>query len=152
MPWRATAVSSAPLARVHAAHRTPGVSILALSVWGASLVLSGRYDQLLTYVIFASWILYGMAAASVLVLRRKRPDLERPYRTIGYPVVPVLFVTNGRCFGNFYAVQLSARIVAGTGVDFSWDYPFIFIGKEHRRFEPSSDLHPLFRGSIQILF
>jgi APA family basic amino acid/polyamine antiporter len=56
------------------------------------LVLSGRYRELYTYVIFASWILYGMTAASVLVLRRKRPDLVRPYRTVGYPVVPVLFV------------------------------------------------------------
>ena len=56
------------------------------------VVLSGTYDQLLDYVIFASWILYGMTTATVLVLRRKRPDLPRPYKTIGYPVVPVLFV------------------------------------------------------------
>ena len=68
------------------------MSILLLSSWSALLVLSGRYDQLFTYVIFASWILYAMATASVIVLRRKRPDLPRPYRTLGYPVVPVLFV------------------------------------------------------------
>ncbi len=80
------------VARVHAAHRTPGVSILALSGWACVLVLSGSYEQLFTYVIFASWILYGMAAASILVLRRTRPDLVRPYRAAGYPVVPVLFV------------------------------------------------------------
>ena len=71
---------------------TPSRSILALSAWSMLLVLSGRYEQLFTYVIFASWILYGMATASVLVLRRKRPDMERPYRTLGYPIVPVLFV------------------------------------------------------------
>ena len=82
----------APVARVHPKFHTPGVSILALSAWSAVLVLSGRYEDLFTYVIFASWILYGMAAASVIVLRRKRPDLPRPYRTIGYPTVPVLFV------------------------------------------------------------
>jgi APA family basic amino acid/polyamine antiporter len=81
-----------PIARVHPTHRTPSVSILALSVWAALLVLSGRYEQLFTYVIFASWILYGMTTAAVIVLRRKRPDLVRPYRTIGYPFVPVLFV------------------------------------------------------------
>jgi APA family basic amino acid/polyamine antiporter len=56
------------------------------------VVLSGRYEQLFTYVIFASWILYGMTTAAVIVLRRKRPDLPRPYRTLGYPVLPVLFV------------------------------------------------------------
>ncbi len=80
------------IAFVHPAHRTPSVSILALSAWAALLVLSGRYDQLYTYVIFASVILYGMATASVIVLRRKRPEMARPYRTIGYPIVPIVFV------------------------------------------------------------
>ncbi len=80
------------VARVHPVHRTPSVSILALSAWAALLVLSGRYDQLFTYVIFASVILYGMATASVIVLRFKRPAMKRPYRTLGYPVVPILFV------------------------------------------------------------
>jgi APA family basic amino acid/polyamine antiporter len=79
-------------ARVHPQYCTPGVSILALSGWSAVVVLSGRYEQLYTYVIFASWILYGMTAAAVIVLRRKRPDLPRPYRTLAYPVLPVLFV------------------------------------------------------------
>lgn len=78
--------------RVHPTHRTPSVSILLLTVWSALLVLSGQYDQLFNYVIFASWILYGMATASVIVLRYKRPDMLRPYRALGYPVVPVLFV------------------------------------------------------------
>jgi APA family basic amino acid/polyamine antiporter len=80
------------VAWVHPRFRTPGVSILALSAWSAILVLSGSYDQLYTYVIFGSWILYAMATASVIVLRRKRPDLPRPYRTLGYPIVPILFV------------------------------------------------------------
>ena len=80
------------IARVSPRYHTPGTSILALSAWSAVLVLSGRYEQLFTYVIFASWILYGMTTAAVLVLRRTRPDLPRPYRTLGYPLVPVLFV------------------------------------------------------------
>ena len=81
-----------PLGRVHPEHRTPSVSIIVLSLWAAALVLSGRYDDLFNLVIFASWILYGMTAAAVLVLRRKRPDLPRPYRTVGYPAVPVIFI------------------------------------------------------------
>jgi basic amino acid/polyamine antiporter, APA family len=80
------------VASVHPVHRTPGVSILAVSAWGALLVLSGWYDQLFTLVIFASWILYGMTAAAAIVLRSKRPDLPRPYKVLGYPVVPILFV------------------------------------------------------------
>ncbi len=80
------------LGYVHPEHRTPSVSIFLLSLWASVLVFSGRYEQLFTYVIFASWIFYGMNAAAVLVLRRKRPDMPRPYRTVGYPLVPVLFV------------------------------------------------------------
>jgi APA family basic amino acid/polyamine antiporter len=80
------------VARVNPSYHTPGVSILALSAWSCLVILSGRYEQLFTYVIFASWILYGMTTAAVIVLRRKRPDLPRPYKTLGYPVLPVLFV------------------------------------------------------------
>ena len=73
--------------------RTPGVSILALTLWASVLIgLSGGFKELFTYVIFASWILYGMATAAVIVLRKKQPNLPRPYRTLGYPFVPVLFV------------------------------------------------------------
>jgi basic amino acid/polyamine antiporter, APA family len=81
-----------PYARINRRYHTPGVALILLSVWSAVLVLSGRYEQLYTLVIFPSWILYAMATASVIVLRKKRPDLPRPYRTLGYPVVPVLFV------------------------------------------------------------
>ena len=80
------------IASVHPRYHTPSVSLLTLGAWSAVLVLSGRYEQLFTYVIFASWILYGMTAASVIVLRIRKPQLVRPYRTRGYPLVPVVFV------------------------------------------------------------
>jgi APA family basic amino acid/polyamine antiporter len=80
------------IGEVHPVYFTPANSIIALSAWSMVLILSGGYDQLFTYVIFASWILYGMATASVLVLRRKRPDMPRPYKAVGYPVVPIIFV------------------------------------------------------------
>jgi APA family basic amino acid/polyamine antiporter len=80
------------IARVHPQYRTPSVSILVLSGWAALLVFSGQYEELFTYVIFASWILYGMTTAAVIVLRKKRPDLPRPYKTLGYPYVPAIFV------------------------------------------------------------
>jgi APA family basic amino acid/polyamine antiporter len=85
------------VARINPRHHTPSVSILLLSGWASLLVLSGRYDQLYTYVIFASAILYGMATASVIVLRIRRPDMPRPYRTMGYPVVPIAFVLGIAC-------------------------------------------------------
>jgi len=68
------------IARVDEKHRTPGVSILALCAWAAVLALSGKYDDLFNLVIFASWILYALAAAAVIVLRKKRPDLPRIHR------------------------------------------------------------------------
>jgi len=81
------------LAWIQPKYRTPSISIFALTLWASALiVISGGYKELFTYVIFASWILYGMAAASVIVLRKKRPDLPRPYRTLGYPFVPAVFV------------------------------------------------------------
>ena len=79
-------------ARVHPVFRTPGVSILMMSAWSALLVLSGKYDDLFNFVIFGTWILYAMAIASVFVLRKKRPNMDRPYKTLGYPVVPILFL------------------------------------------------------------
>jgi APA family basic amino acid/polyamine antiporter len=80
------------LAHVHPKYATPAPAILLLSSWAALLVLSGHYRALYTLVLFPSWILYTMATASVIVLRRKRPEMPRPYRTLGYPFVPIAFV------------------------------------------------------------
>ncbi len=77
---------------VHSRFKTPGNSIILLCLWSCIVVLSGWYDDLYNFVIFGSWILYLLTALSVFVLRRKRPDLVRPYRVIGFPYVPVLFI------------------------------------------------------------
>ncbi len=79
-------------ARVHPRFHTPSNATVMLCIWSCIVVLSGWYDDLYNFVIFGNWILYGLTALSVFVLRWKMPDLPRPYRTIGYPVVPVLFV------------------------------------------------------------
>jgi APA family basic amino acid/polyamine antiporter len=77
---------------VHPRYRTPGFAILAQAVWAAVLVVSGSYETLLDYAMFALWLSYGLMVAGVIVLRRKQPDLPRPYRMWGYPVTPVLFL------------------------------------------------------------
>ncbi|MBV9294586.1 MAG: amino acid permease, partial [Acidobacteriaceae bacterium] len=77
---------------VHPVHRTPGNSMIMLCGWSCVVVLSGWYDDLYNFVIFGNWVLYLMTALSVFVLRKKAPDLPRPYRVFGYPLVPVLFV------------------------------------------------------------
>jgi APA family basic amino acid/polyamine antiporter len=80
------------IAECHPKFLTPHVSIVAMTFWAIFLTLTGKFNQLFTYVIFGEWIFFGMTVASVIVLRRKRPDLERPYKTWGYPVTPVIFV------------------------------------------------------------
>lgn len=80
------------MSRINPVFRTPGACIVLLGVVSSIILLSGRYDELATLVIFPSWILYGMTAASVIVLRKKRPDMYRPYRVPGYPIVPIFFV------------------------------------------------------------
>lgn len=80
------------MASVHPRFKTPHVSILVVGSWSILLSLSGTFEQLLRFVIFGHWIFMGLAVAAVIILRKKRPDLPRPYKTLGYPVTPVLFV------------------------------------------------------------
>lgn len=80
------------LAAVHPRYKTPVRSLWAQSVWASVLVLSGSYSRLFTYVTFATVAFQVMSGLSVIVLRKKLPDAPRPYRTWGYPVVPLLFV------------------------------------------------------------
>ena len=75
-------------ARTH----VPAYALLLQAVWASALAVSGTFDQLTDYVIFASWIFYGLVTSSVFVLRRKMPDAPRPYKTWGYPVMPLVFV------------------------------------------------------------
>jgi len=121
----------ASVSRIHAVHRTPHVSILLLCGWAALLTLSGRYEELYTYVIFASWILYGMTTAAVFVLRRKRPELPRPYRTLGYPIVPCLFVL-AAAFLVAVTLRSSPRESGFGLIVVALGFPFYFYWKARR--------------------
>ncbi len=88
-------------AAVHPRFHTPHLALLLQGGLAILLVLLGTYEQLFTYVIFAAWVFYALSALAVVVLRRKEPDLPRPYRVWGYPVVPLVFVVTAACFlGN----------------------------------------------------
>ena len=80
------------LGEVNAKSKAPIWAIVAQSGWGSILALSGTFDQITTYTIFALWLFFGVTVSAVFVLRRKMPDAERPYRTVGYPVMPILFI------------------------------------------------------------
>jgi APA family basic amino acid/polyamine antiporter len=76
----------------HSKYRTPHISLLMQGLWASVLVLSGSFDQLTDMLLFASFIFYGMGAYGVFVLRRKMKDDYRPYKALGYPVLPAIFV------------------------------------------------------------
>jgi basic amino acid/polyamine antiporter, APA family len=80
------------LGQVHPRWRTPRNSLVAQSAWAVVLAVSGSYGALTTYVVFAGILFHIAAGASLFVLRRKRPDLPRPYRVHGYPYVPLVFL------------------------------------------------------------
>jgi amino acid transporter len=80
------------VARVSPRYQSPSTAIWLATALGVVYVLLNDFQQLADKFILGIWPFYALAVAAVFVLRRSRPDLERPYRTWGYPVVPVLFL------------------------------------------------------------
>lgn len=83
------------VARLHPKYQTPSLAIFIQSAWAIALALTGTYAQLVDYVVFADWIFFGAAAASLFAFRRRFPLAQRPagtFRTLGYPVVPAVMV------------------------------------------------------------
>ncbi|MEO8727355.1 MAG: amino acid permease [Acidobacteriaceae bacterium] len=78
--------------KLHPKYRTPAAALIMQGIWCCLLCLSGTYSQLLDYIIFASVLFYIFSILAVFILRFKRPDAPRPYRAIGYPVVPGLYL------------------------------------------------------------
>lgn len=78
--------------RLDRVFHAPSLAIVVQGLWAVALIQMGTFQQLLTHVVFTAWIFYGLAVGGVMILRRRYPDLARPFRTPGYPLVPVLFV------------------------------------------------------------
>jgi len=103
-------------AAVHPVYRTPHVAILGVTTWAALLAISGTYEQLFTYVMFASVLFSAAGGLAVFVLRRTRADTPRPYRTVGYPVVPALFVLGSIAFVLNTLVERPVESLIGLGL------------------------------------
>jgi APA family basic amino acid/polyamine antiporter len=74
-------------------HRgVPAAGLILQGLWSILLVFSGTYSDLLDYVIFAALLFYVLTVAGLFILRRKMPNLERPYRAFGYPVMPAIYM------------------------------------------------------------
>lgn len=83
------------IAELNETSRVPVRSIVIQAIWASALALLGTFDQLTNYVIFATWIFYVLTTSAVFVLRRKMPDATRPYKTLLYPVTPIIFILVG---------------------------------------------------------
>jgi basic amino acid/polyamine antiporter, APA family len=121
------------IAKVHPTYKTPYVAILLAALLGIVLVLSRSFEALTDTFVLAIWPFYALGVAAIYRLRRQRPDLPRPYRAIGYPIVPAVFVISVIGFVLNALVNepvpttiTFALILAGLAV-----YRFAFVGARH---------------------
>jgi APA family basic amino acid/polyamine antiporter len=117
-------------AEVHPRFQTPSFAIVAQAAWAIVLVITGSYETLMDYALFSMWLFYGLTVAGVMVLRRTRADLPRPYRMWGYPATPLLFLAITTWFlGNMLITRpgpaLASLGLTATGVPvyFLWRRP-----------------------------
>ena len=80
------------VAKLHPTYKTPAVSLMVQMVWTCILCISGSYGQLLDYIVFAVLVFYILTIAGLFILRRTHPNAERPYRAVGYPVLPAVYI------------------------------------------------------------
>lgn len=123
---------------VHPRFRTPVVSIVFQGLWASVFALSGTYVQIIGFTTFFNYIFLTLAVIGLMLLRKKEPDLPRPYRTWGYPITPILFllISTGVLINVFitdYTRPLIGALLLCTGL------PFYFYWKNRRGHVTSSD-------------
>jgi basic amino acid/polyamine antiporter, APA family len=115
----------AALAAVHPRFHTPAVSLVGQAIIAGLFALTGQYQSLYTKVIFSEFLFYALCTAGVFVLRRREPDLPRPYRTWGYPLVPAVFVILAvfllvNTFWQQRADSMWGVVLVGSGIPAYW--------------------------------
>lgn len=117
----------ARLAEVHPRFGTPALAIISSLCIAIVFTITGTFEQLLTYVVFAGWIFYALGAMSIFVYRSKQPNAARPFRVPGYPLTPILFVLSAVAIvaNTIIAQPLRAAVgiavvLAGTPVFYFW--------------------------------
>lgn len=111
------------VSRVHPRYRTPYIAILLASALGVAFVLVGTFEELADTFVLALWPFYALSVAAVYRLRRTRPGLPRPYRVIGYPILPLIFilgvtylVVNALVTDTFWTTVVLTVVLAGVPV------------------------------------
>jgi len=104
------------MAVVHPKWRTPAFSLIGQGIWAAFLTVSGRYDQLYTYVIYGMVLSYTLTVIGLFILRWKRPEAPRPYRCTGYPWLPAIYVLVGSAWTLNTIITRPAEAFWGTAI------------------------------------
>ncbi len=113
------------IAKLSKGSHVPVRSIVVQAVWAAVLALLGTFDQITDYAVFSMWIFYILTTSAVFVLRRKMPDAKRPYKTLGYPITPIVFLLVGLWL--LINTLQTSPVEAGMGVLFiSFGIPVYF--------------------------
>jgi len=121
------------MAQIHPKWRTPAFSLIGQGVWSAFLTVSGRYDQLYTYVIFGMVLSYTLTVIGLFVLRWKRPDIPRPYRCTGYPWLPGIYVLIGSAWTINTIVTRRKESAAGALIVLAGVPCFLYWRKRNRQ-------------------
>jgi APA family basic amino acid/polyamine antiporter len=117
----------APAGQLSEKTRVPTQALIVQGVWTAFLTLTGTYGQLLDYVIFAALIFYTLTIVALFSLRVKQPNLERPYRAFGYPIIPFVYMLSAAAIAVIlliakpvYSFSGLAIVLLGVPVYFIW--------------------------------
>src|SRR5450756_851347 len=99
-------------------NHVPAAALVAQSIWTSLLCLTGTYGQLLNYVIFAALIFYALTTVGLFRLRTLRPDAERPYKVVGYPVLPALYIILASAIAVILLIadQTRAQAISGFAI------------------------------------
>lgn len=114
-----------PLARVHPVWRTPATAILVFGLIASAFALAGTYQEILTYVGFVGQLFMMLTVAGLIVLRRREPDLPRPFKVPFYPVVPLVYISIllwylGNLLVNRFHKSLVGIAIVAAGLPFYW--------------------------------
>jgi APA family basic amino acid/polyamine antiporter len=121
------------MAQVHPKWRTPAFSLIGQAVWACLLAVSGRYDQLYTYVIYGMVLSYTLTVIGMFVLRWKRPEIPRPYRCTGYPWLPAIYVLLGTWWTINTIVERPKEALAGTIIVLLGVPGYLYWKRQHLR-------------------
>lgn len=134
------------MAAIHPKWRTPAFSLIGQGIWAAVLTLSGRYDQLYTYVIFGMILSYTLTVIGLFILRWKRPDVPRPYRCTGYPWLPAIYVLVGVAWTLNTIIQRPAEAFWGALIVLIGVPGYLYWKRSSRKSPPASTITTTING------